>query len=328
MDWLDYLRDQLEVDLDLLKKLEDKLRVEDNPRQELKWEGEIKEIKIKIETRKQDINKESIKKSENKIINTKIASLSDIPVTGFEASEVGADYTILRDLLSTKKFKEADEETFKKMLWAVRRENEGFLEENNVLKFPCRDLRTIDQLWLASSGGKFGLSVQKQIYLDIYKNDQRAFTDKTGEKLWEFAERVEWIAGSGRGEQPIYDLRATIGHLPQKYLHEYIEKIFLVTTKNQRNLKILEDFYDEMKEKISEKQNETLGKGEITDLDLQNVNKWIAEQKLNFEKFCNLIMIETEEIKGEKSKNIKIVNAILFRIQCQPTITRKRFRLF
>lgn len=68
---------------------------------------------------------------------------------GFQASEVGADYTTLRDLLSDKKFKEADEETFRIMLWAVRPENEGWLEEKNLFNFPCLDLRTssLSQGW-------------------------------------------------------------------------------------------------------------------------------------------------------------------------------------
>jgi hypothetical protein len=33
-------------------------------------------------------------------------------------------------------------------------------------KFPCKDLRTIDRLWVYYSGGRFGFSVQKRIWIE------------------------------------------------------------------------------------------------------------------------------------------------------------------
>ncbi|MFW9262624.1 GUN4 domain-containing protein [Nostoc sp. CALU 546] len=261
-----------------LTQIRTALAIETDPSTKFKYEKQIQEEEKtlrELEDRLNEIEEQLESAPSIKLGSKQSKSLSDIPVTGFEASEVDADYTTLRDLLSTKKFKEADEETFRIMLWAARKETKGSLEKRDILKFPCRDLHTIDQLWLASSGGKFGLSVQKQIYLDIYKNDQRAFTDKTGEKLWEFAERVEWITGSGRGEQPIYDLRATIGHLPQKYLIKYILKIF---------------FCEEREKERGKKKEEDIFYPDTFD-----------------------ILMEIE-----KAQCIDIVNAIFFRIQCQP----------
>ena len=79
-------------------------------------------------------------------------------------SDVGCDYTKLKKLLSEGKWKEADRETALCMLQVARREGEGWLREEDIDKFPCTDLRTIDQLWVKYSDGKFGFSVQKKIY--------------------------------------------------------------------------------------------------------------------------------------------------------------------
>ncbi|MFM6271628.1 MAG: GUN4 domain-containing protein, partial [Dolichospermum sp.] len=78
-------------------------------------------------------------------------------------SYVGMDYRKLRDLLKAGKWKEADEETLRVML-AVAREREGWLNVESIDNFPCADLRTIDQLWVKYSDGRFGFSVQKRIY--------------------------------------------------------------------------------------------------------------------------------------------------------------------
>ena len=59
----------------------------------------------------------------------------------------------------------ADEETFKVMLKAADRERDGWLNSNALSNFPCQDLQTIDQIWVAASKGKFGFSVQKELYL-------------------------------------------------------------------------------------------------------------------------------------------------------------------
>ena len=74
------------------------------------------------------------------------------------------DYAKLRDLLAAGNWKEADQETARVMLQAANRVKEGYLTVNDIDNFPCEDLRTINQLWLSYSEGKFGFSVQKEIY--------------------------------------------------------------------------------------------------------------------------------------------------------------------
>ena len=84
-------------------------------------------------------------------------------------SAKGVDYRKLRDLLKAKKWKDADEETHKRMLEVAGRDSQGirFLRREDVENFPCQDLGTIDKLWVKHSDGKFGFSVQKQIYQDL-----------------------------------------------------------------------------------------------------------------------------------------------------------------
>ena len=43
-------------------------------------------------------------------------------------------------------------------------QKEGWLGSEDIENFPCEDLRTINQLWLDYSDGKFGFSVMKEIY--------------------------------------------------------------------------------------------------------------------------------------------------------------------
>ncbi|MEG5070523.1 serine/threonine-protein kinase, partial [Microcoleus sp. B3-D2] len=78
----------------------------------------------------------------------------------------GVDYTNLRDLLAAGKWKEADQETIKVMLKAAKRTHEGNFSRESIDNFPCDDLRTIDQLWVKYSQGRFGFSVQRKIWLE------------------------------------------------------------------------------------------------------------------------------------------------------------------
>jgi hypothetical protein len=79
--------------------------------------------------------------------DTTLSLLLKIPVTGEKASEVGADYTILRDLLQNKNFEEADKET------------ETIIRERKLQNL-TKDWHTIDKLWAIGSGGKTDLKLR------------------------------------------------------------------------------------------------------------------------------------------------------------------------
>jgi uncharacterized caspase-like protein len=102
-------------------------------------------------------------------------------------SERGVDYTKLRNLLAAKKWQEADKETARVMLKVAGKEESGWLDVESIEKFPCEDLRTIDQLWVKYSNGRFGFSVQKRIYQSL------GGTSKYDEKVWRaFGDRIGW----------------------------------------------------------------------------------------------------------------------------------------
>jgi hypothetical protein len=76
------------------------------------------------------------------------------------------------------------------MLKASGREKEGWIDLESIKKFPCEDLQTIDRLWVHYSNGLYGLSVQKQIYVECGGKLDFSFpSDETWEK---FCKATAW----------------------------------------------------------------------------------------------------------------------------------------
>jgi serine/threonine protein kinase len=129
----------------------------------------------------------------------------------------GVNYSRLQQLLAARKWKEADQETAKVMC-QVAQNSEGWLRVEDIDNFPCEDLRTINQLWLHYSNGKFGFSVQKEIYESL------GGTRQYNQKVWEkFGARVGWrkrgMFGMFGGEWVSYsdltfNMQAPKAHLP------------------------------------------------------------------------------------------------------------------
>lgn len=135
------------------------------------------------------------------------------------SSDKGVDYRHLRDLLKAGKWKEADQETLQVMLKVAGREKEGWLDIDSIENFPCTDLRTIDQLWMKYSNGRFGFSVQKRIWESVGGNPNA--DDKT---WWKFCDRVGWLKGFSvmkewkKYSELTFNLKAPEGHLPNGHL--------------------------------------------------------------------------------------------------------------
>ena len=97
------------------------------------------------------------------------------------------------------------------MCQAAGRESEGWLDRESIDNFPCEDLRTINQLWLHYSKGKFGFSVQKEIYESL------GGTREYNEKVWnQFGDRVGWRKGGKWLDYSdlTFNLNAPQAHLP------------------------------------------------------------------------------------------------------------------
>jgi uncharacterized caspase-like protein len=128
-------------------------------------------------------------------------------------SEAGINYCKLRDLLKDGKWEEADRETLAVMLQASNRKSDGWLDENSLKKFPCKDLRTIDQLWVSSTNGHFGFSVQKRIW-------EKCGSPMSNGQDWDrFCVRVGWQDSGATQYVKYSDLRknpamSQIGEIP------------------------------------------------------------------------------------------------------------------
>jgi hypothetical protein len=135
------------------------------------------------------------------------------------SSEKGIDYSRLRDLLAAKNWEEADEETYRVMIRAVGKEDDDWFTSDELLNFPCTDLRTIDRLWVKYSNGHFGFSVQKEIYLSVggkadgkyYKEAFERFGDRVG---WRRVESMDLLLRRDFFTVVTFDTSSPRGHLP------------------------------------------------------------------------------------------------------------------
>jgi predicted NACHT family NTPase len=97
------------------------------------------------------------------------------------------------------------------MLAVANRQSQGYLEIEDAENFACKELRTIDNLWLKYSQGKFGISVQQEIYKNL------GGTKQYDQKVWEsFGERIGWRSrGSWLNYNNLnFSLSAPPGQLP------------------------------------------------------------------------------------------------------------------
>jgi GUN4-like/Caspase domain len=149
-------------------------------------------------------------------------SAEDLTIVPLE-SEKGIDYGPLRDWLKAEKWENADRETLRVMLKVANRESDGWLDVKSLENFPCKDLRTIDQLWVTASKGQFGFSVQKRIWQDC------GSPTASGKDWDSFCAKVGWRAAysnnayvnyrglrrdsqfSPLGELPFYAVRRSDG---------------------------------------------------------------------------------------------------------------------
>jgi hypothetical protein len=137
-------------------------------------------------------------------------------------SERNVDYTNLRDLLAEGKWRGANYQTGRVMCQAAGRDKETenrWLRVEDIDNFPCEDLRTINQLWLHYSKGKFGFSVQKEIYESL------GGTRNYNEGVWQkFGDHVGWRKGGNWLHHDLltFDTIAPRGHLPRPWLENAI----------------------------------------------------------------------------------------------------------
>ncbi|NEP15610.1 MAG: NACHT domain-containing protein [Leptolyngbya sp. SIO4C1] len=135
-----------------------------------------------------------------------------IPADIFERLQT-LRYQPLEALLRQGQWRDADAETYRLMLETVGKEPGQLLTPDELLGFPCDDYARLNQLWLRYSNGRFGFSVQKELYLA----SGGLLDDKYHEDAWkQLCDRIGWMSD---GEYVLVDFifslkDAPVGHLP------------------------------------------------------------------------------------------------------------------
>ncbi len=107
-------------------------------------------------------------------------------------------------------WKEADDETYRLMITEVGKDEGQRFDREDLLNFPCEPLKAIDGLWVKYSKGRFGFSVQKDLYLKCGGDGEYH------EKAWEkFCETNGWKNEWWGTYDVTYDTSSPEGHLPQ-----------------------------------------------------------------------------------------------------------------
>jgi hypothetical protein len=120
-------------------------------------------------------------------------------------------YQPLETYLSQGNWQEADKETLKMMLRTVGKGENQYLTPDELLTFPCDDLLRIDRLWVDHSDGRFGFSVQKDIYLECGGIPDGQYDEEAFKK---FGDRVMWREKNKWTFSINYDMASPKGHLP------------------------------------------------------------------------------------------------------------------
>ena len=122
---------------------------------------------------------------------------------------MGVDYAPLRDLLAEGKWREAEDETRAKLIEAAGQgaKDRNWVYWSEIKNIPVEDMETLDALWAASSNGKFGYRVQRQMWIQ-------------NRKQWiRFFRAIDWVQGENDvyrkwPQEFKYEANAPKGHLP------------------------------------------------------------------------------------------------------------------
>ena len=135
------------------------------------------------------------------------------------------NYKDLQMLLTHRDLLKADQLTQQKLiqLAGVNAQTRNWLYFTDIKKIPAQDLQTIDKLWHTHSKGKFGLFVQRQIWLSVGK-DWGKFWQKIG---WEvdripcrYPEEFQWNSHGPRGHLPLFNQLRGVQVLSALFTHK------------------------------------------------------------------------------------------------------------
>ncbi len=122
------------------------------------------------------------------------------------------DYCQLIELLSRQQWREADQETAKKILEIFGKSPQEKPKIEDLTNLPLQELKTIDNLWREYSQDKFGFSVQQKLWLEL--GGTRGKFDNRIYDQW--GEQVGWrVKGNWKNYHDLnFSINAPVGHFP------------------------------------------------------------------------------------------------------------------
>ncbi|MGB3514145.1 MAG: GUN4 domain-containing protein [Microcoleaceae cyanobacterium] len=126
-------------------------------------------------------------------------------------SESNIDYSHLQIKLAHQDFLEADKLTMQKLceLAGAAAMQRKWLYFSEVDTIPIADLHTINTMWLVYSEGKFGYSVQREMWLGVGKNWDKLLPKigwKNGKTWTRYPKEFTWDLTAPRGHLPLSNL--------------------------------------------------------------------------------------------------------------------------
>jgi hypothetical protein len=124
----------------------------------------------------------------------------------------------LQELLVAGDWREADRETIQVILSVTGASNLESITPNDVRQFPCNELHVIDRLWTNYSQGKFGFSVQAQLYQSVGGSLETTIAQDYS-VIERFGDRVGWRVNGNwqKCDDLDYTLNAPIGCHPSRW---------------------------------------------------------------------------------------------------------------
>ena len=135
-----------------------------------------------------------------------------LPLQKLKEIAQNSKYQTLETCLKNQQWREADQETYRLMINTVGKDEGQYFDRADLENFPCEDLWTLDQLWVKYSNGKWGFSVQKQIWQECgspmsYNDEWKRFGDRVGwckDNRWiDYSNLTFDLQKSLRGEFPL-----------------------------------------------------------------------------------------------------------------------------
>jgi len=121
--------------------------------------------------------------------NTDNSSLVHQPDEAHLTLGVDKRYSQLRHFLLNKQWLNADDETKKIIIEICGRQEQDWLRVKDLTKLTCKDLQTIDRLWMKYSSNRFGISIQRKIFETFWDGSQNIDYHS---KWCKFGELIGW----------------------------------------------------------------------------------------------------------------------------------------